>query len=68
MNNLVRKDIRKIVDMLGELSKVCSHAEQSFINNARIALVQADYHDFHLNPKKKYVVPKSNFKYECEYF
>lgn len=65
MNNVVRKAVRVIIDQLGELQNACkSSAEQMLIQDARISLVRADYYEFHVNPKKKYVEPKSNFKYE----
>lgn len=65
MTNVVRKELRKILDMLGQLEKHCSEYEKLLILNARISIVQADYHDFHLNPKKYYKEPKSDFNYEC---
>lgn len=65
MNNLIRKELRRIQEMLSQLEKQCTfQAEKIMIQDARISLVRADYYDFHVNPKKKYVEPKSDFKYE----
>lgn len=64
MNNIVRKALRVIVDQLGQLQDSCDfQIEKDLINDALVQLVRADYFDFHINPKKKYVEPKSNFKF-----
>lgn len=67
MNNVIRKAVRVIIDQLGELQNACKNSsERMLIQDARISLVRADYYDFHVNPKKKYVEPKSSFKYKYE--
>lgn len=69
MNNVIRKEIRKIIEQLEQLEKACKEIkEKDAIQAARVCLVQADYYDFHINPKKKYKEPKTNFKYnECKH-
>lgn len=65
MNNVVRKAVRVIIDQLGELQNACHNSsEQVLIQDARISLVRADYYDFHVNPNKKYVEPKSDFIFD----
>lgn len=65
MTNIVRKALREIMGHLQELRDSCeNYFEVSAFNQALIYLSNADYHDFHINPKRKYVVPKSNFKFK----
>lgn len=69
MNNVIRHEIRIILEQLSELEKECkTSTEKMLIQDARISLVKADYYDFHVNPKKKYIEPKTRFKYECKHF
>lgn len=64
MKNVVRKALRVIIDQLGQLEEATQYnAEKLLIQDARISLVRADYYEFHLHPKKKYVEPKTVFVY-----
>lgn len=67
MTGLVRKELRRIVSELQQLRDSCSSEfEKLEINLALVNLVRADLHDFHLNSRKKCILPKSSFKFKSD--
>lgn len=67
MDNVVRKAIRLEIKRIMQLRDYieCSggQLEANELNQSLIHLCRADYWDFHLNPKKRYKEPKSDFKF-----
>lgn len=65
MYNVVRKALRIEISHVMQLRDSLPYDcyEWQLLNEACTLMCKADYHDFHLNPNKRYCVPKSNFKF-----
>lgn len=66
MLNIVRKALRIEIDRIMQLRNSLPYDsyEWQLLNAACTLMCRADYQDFHRNPKKRYKVPKSDFKFE----
>lgn len=67
MDNVIRKAIREEISRIIKLREALNLDSDSFeinyLNQSLEYLCKADYHEFHVNPNKRYRCPKTSFNY-----